>query len=249
MRQFTACAALALGLVATLAAAPRPDDRRAAEQHYKNGVELMQAESWAEAAAEFETAVSLDPVMVLAHYNLGQCRMALKRYPEAVTAYKGARDAFEQLGSLSEQEREARERERRDEIHELRDTLARVNQIKSAQPQHLVLRLEERIRVLEALHLKGAERRETPAEFPLALGSAYFRQGLLPDAEREYKEAVRLNKKLGPAHNNLAVIYLLTGRLAEAEDAVRQAEAAGFAVNPRFKDDLDKAQAAAAAKR
>jgi Tfp pilus assembly protein PilF len=82
-----------------------------------------------------------------------------------------------------------------------------------------------------------------PAEIFLALGSAYFRQQKLEDAEREYAEAVRINRKLGAAHNNLAVIYLLTGRLDLAEESVKQAERNGFKVNPRLKDDLKAAKA------
>ena len=83
-----------------------------------------------------------------------------------------------------------------------------------------------------------------PAEFPLALGSAYFRQEKLQEAKAEYEEATRLNPKLGAAHNNLAVIYLLTGLPAEAETELSRAEKSGFAVNPRLKEDIKKAKAA-----
>jgi len=46
------------------------------------------------------------------------------------------------------------------------------------------------------------------------------RQRALPersdgDAEREYRAAIAVNGKLGEAHNNLAVVLLLTGRAAE----------------------------------
>ena len=43
---------------------------------------------------------------------------------------------------------------------------------------------------------------------------------------------------LGEAHNNLAVVYMLTGRIREAEAAVEKAEAAGFRVNPQLKKDI-----------
>ena len=86
-----------------------------------------------------------------------------------------------------------------------------------------------------------SEQFEAPAEVSLALGSAYFRSGNLADAEREYLAALAVNPQLGEAHNNLAVVYLLTGRIGEAEAAVEKAEAAGFRVNSQLKSDI-KAQ-------
>jgi Flp pilus assembly protein TadD len=64
------------------------------------------------------------------------------------------------------------------------------------------------------------------------------------DAEREYREAIKANSRLGEAHNNLAVICLLTGRLDEAEKEMKAAEKSGFVVSPRLKDDLKEAQKA-----
>ena len=44
----------------------------------------------------------------------------------------------------------------------------------------------------------------------------------------------------GDAHNNLAVVLMLSGRLEEAEREVRLAEQAGVEVNPRLKDEIRK---------
>ena len=62
-------------------------------------------------------------------------------------------------------------------------------------------------------------------------------------AEFEWKAALEVNPKLGEAHNNLAVVYLQTGRFAEAEAAIKAAEKAGFRVNPQLKEDVRKAKA------
>jgi len=82
---------------------------------------------------------------------------------------------------------------------------------------------------------------DTPAEVSLALGSAYFRNGNLGDAEREYKAAIAVNPKLGEAHNNLAVVYLLTDRASLAGDEIKVAEKAGFHVNPGLKQQVKEA--------
>jgi Flp pilus assembly protein TadD len=77
-----------------------------------------------------------------------------------------------------------------------------------------------------------------PPWVSLALGSAYFRAERFEDAEREYKATIAADSRAGEAHNNLAVVYLQTGRYDEAEKAVKAAEKAGFRVNPMLKEDI-----------
>jgi tetratricopeptide (TPR) repeat protein len=81
-----------------------------------------------------------------------------------------------------------------------------------------------------------------PAWLSLALGSAYFRSDAMADAEREYRAAIDVDSRLGEAHNNLAVVYLLTGRAQLAEAELTAAEKAGFKVNPQLKEDVKKAR-------
>jgi Flp pilus assembly protein TadD len=88
--------------------------------------------------------------------------------------------------------------------------------------------------------MTGSSPVRIPAELHLALGSAYFHQNRVAEAEQAYLAAVRENGKLGAAYNNLAVIYMLTGRLAEARRAVKRAEKAGFAVSPALKADIKR---------
>jgi tetratricopeptide (TPR) repeat protein len=148
------------------------------------------------------------------------------------------------MGNLSENDREKGERDRQDEIRGLRDNLILLSTIKDGSAGRRTVETESRIRLLESMKFKGNIRPEMPGEFPLALGSAYFRQQKLEEAKVEYQEATKLNPKLGAAHNNLAVIYLMTGLPAAAETELSRAEKSGFAVNPRLKEDIKKAKAA-----
>ena len=72
----------------------------------------------------------------------------------------------------------------------------------------------------------------------LSLGSAHFRSGKLASAESAWKVALEVNPAFGEVHNSLAVVYMMTERFKEAEDEVKQAERAGFKVNPQLKNDL-----------
>ncbi len=224
---------------------PTADSLKLAAKAYQNGLDLMRAESWDAAAEQFRAAAGHDPYMVMAYYNLGQCRMADKRYVEAAAAYKAGQEAFTTMGALSEKERGRLARERRDEMDEIRDSLRRVDHMKFQNPEQMRIRLEDRLRLLESMEFKNtALTPPIPAEFRLALGSAYFRQDKLAEAEAEYRAAVEVNPKMGPAHNNLAVICLMTGRADEAASELGLAEKSGVTVNPRLKADIEKARAA-----
>ncbi|HET7294944.1 MAG TPA: tetratricopeptide repeat protein [Vicinamibacteria bacterium] len=214
--------------------------REEARRHHAAGEERMTREAFEEAVREFRAAIALDPTLFLAHYGLGQACMALKRYPEAIEAYRGARDTILRQASLDQHARAELDRRRRDEIRELEDSLQhlRSGHVKQASPTS-EMALEERIRVLKDADrgaLESAPR--VPAELSLALGSAHYRLGQLEPAEREYRAAIAVEPGHGGAHNNLAVVCMMTGRLEEARDELERAEKAGFRVSSAFKKDL-----------
>jgi Flp pilus assembly protein TadD len=74
----------------------------------------------------------------------------------------------------------------------------------------------------------------------LGLGSAYFRSGQRAEAQAAFLEAVEIDPKLGPAHNNLAVMYMMGGDFAQAKEEVRRAEKAGTRVSDAFKQELER---------
>jgi protein O-GlcNAc transferase len=241
-----------MGASAGAAQATRPDavsdeSRKEARQHYQAGMDKMRAESFEEAAGEFRAAIRLDRLFAPAHYQLGEARMALKQYPEAVEALEQCVAVYKELTTLQETDRALWEKRLDEEIQALKDSLNAASRPDShaVQPQNAALRLETRLHDLENQKRKGITATDVPAEFSLALGSAYLRAGRIPDAEKAYAEAIRVNPKMGEAHNNLAVVYFRTGRLDDAEKELKAAEKSGYAVNPRFKDDLKKAKESA----
>ena len=253
MRQYARLALAAAVLLAAGAAPPpvaaqavlQEKARMEARQAYERGQALMRSETFEEAIPHFQTAIRLDPMFWMAYYELGQAHMALKQYPQAVTAYLGCRQAFERAALLSVEEQGTIEKLREDELREIKDSLHRLRagqlKVDPGTALRLELQMEDRVRFLESSRQRGNEQRSgTPAELLLALGSAHFRSGQLPEAEQAYTEAVKADGKLGAAHNNLAVIYMLSGRFAEANLSVKRAEKAGFPVSSAFKADLEQ---------
>jgi tetratricopeptide (TPR) repeat protein len=238
-----AAIAVALIVVCAGAAGAQVADelaRRQALERFRAGQELLTAERYEQAAAEFTAAIELDSMLALAHYGLGQANMGLKRYASAVQAFTGAKDAYARLATLRQSDMLAAQRLLDDEMRELRDSLQRVRsgQIKNAGPA-IEQQLEKRLEELETMRKgRGTDRFQTPAEVSLALGSAYFRNGQAQDAEREWVTAVASNPRLGEAHNNLAALFAMSGRKKEAEEAVKAAERARFRVHPQLKADI-----------
>jgi tetratricopeptide (TPR) repeat protein len=211
--------------------------------HYKTGEDLFRDEMFAKAAEEFQTAVNLDPLLMMAHYELGQSYMALHRYQEAILAYLRGSDAFQTIAVMIAKNDVTMAQRRDDEIRQLKEE---IDQLQNARlggglsRDATIIQLDQRIADLERTRQRGPSAVEPPAELSLALGSAYFRSGDLVAAEREWKTAVSVNKRLGEAHNNLAALYAMTGRKSEAQEAVKNAERSGFRVNPNLKADIQR---------
>jgi tetratricopeptide (TPR) repeat protein len=223
--------------------------QRQALDRYQKGQDAMASERFEQAVQEFKAAIQLDPLLTLAHYRLGQAHMALRDYAQAEQDFLGCRDAYEKIASLQFTNTEELERRRSQEIEQLQNQLSLIQsgQLKTSNPS-VSLQLQQRIDELQRNRRKGGtDSVSVPAELYVSLGSAYFRQGKLPEAEKQWKAAAAANPKLGEAHNNLAALYLMTSQLDEAEKEVKLAEKAGYLVHPRLKDDIKKARKSAPA--
>jgi tetratricopeptide (TPR) repeat protein len=212
--------------------------RREAVRLYRVGTEFFTAEKFDRAAEEFTKAAQKDPLFTLAHYQAGQSYMNLKRFASAIQAFKRCIEASRALYDLAQTNRFEAEKRRDDEIREMRETM---NKLQQSGHQLLATRAEQHLADLEGQRTSISGAFHPPAEALLSLGSAYFRNGDREAAETEWKAAIGVNPKLGEAHNNLAVVYMQTGRFAAAEAEIKAAEKSGFRVNPQLKQDLKAA--------
>jgi Flp pilus assembly protein TadD len=222
-------------------------DKHEAVQHYRAGQDALRSEKYEEAEREFQRSIKLDPTYELPRYGLGQTYMAMKRYPDAVTAFQKCRDVFHGNAIADSSDDVKRQRRIDDTIKELEDQKRTYSS-----PGHIATgssagtlgtymkQLDMQINSLKEARARRTTTGDepTPAWLSLALGSAYFRTNAYADAEREYRAATAVNPKLGEAHNNLAVVLLVTGRPADAQAELEAAEKAGYKVNPQLKEDV-----------
>ena len=219
-----------------------------AMKHYRAGQLAFQTERYAEAEAEFRQAIRLDPLLVAAHYGLGQTQMVLKEYPDAVSAFIAARDAFERGQVLNASNEMDVQKRLDDQIKALQDDIRSAQRQSSNRVSGMdaaISRNEEQIRTLQNMRKRGgAGPLPTPHWLSFALGSAYFRAGDMTKAEAEYRAALAQKPDLGEGHLNLAVVCMLTGRLDEATSEVALAEKGGVKVPQALKNDIEKRKAA-----
>jgi tetratricopeptide (TPR) repeat protein len=233
----------AFGLLHGVTDFQRPvGDERLAMLHYRSGWEHFTTEAWAEAAREFQAAIDIDPEFKLAYYGLGRASMAQKRFVEATVAYEKCRDIYIAQTSRNFTNKSDADRIMSDDLMQYDTAISRLQsgpqtaqtQAQIAQLQSAKQRLQNRLRGTVSMSIIS----NVPPFVSLALGSAYFRTGHMPEAEKEYKNAIEADAKMGEAHSNLAALYLQTGRIDDAERAVKAAEKAGFKVNPMLKEDI-----------
>src|SRR5579859_2014319 len=90
-------------LIASAAPAARPAprasqlaerDKQQSVEHYRAGQDALHGEKYEVAEREFQASIKLDPTYELPRYGLGQTYMAMKRYPDAITAFVNCRDVI-----------------------------------------------------------------------------------------------------------------------------------------------------------
>jgi tetratricopeptide (TPR) repeat protein len=210
-------------------------------QHLQTGEQALQIERWEEAQREFKAAIQLDPLLELAYYGLGRAYMGARQHAEAVQAFRRCRDVFfsnarDRLANNVEAERRLEDQIRN--LQDYRRTLES-GRTRTYNTAATITRLDSEIAQLETARRRGnSTAPETPPYISTALGSALFRTGAFPEAEQEWRNAVAVDPTIGEVHNNLAVVYMLTGRFDEAEREVKLAEKNGFKVREGFKQDL-----------
>lgn len=222
------------------------------DQHYRLGVEALQTERFEDAVQELRQAVKLDPNSFLAYFSMGKAFLSLKRYDDSVRAYLNCREAWDRSAAEGTQAGFDQQTRREDQIRELQDRIreleaqmrAAVSDAERRTIQQRIDNIKLGISSMEQLRGQNLGPIEPPPEFALALGSAYLRAGSVDEAEKAYREALKLRPKYGEAHNNLAVICIKRGDYEEAYTHVKAAQKAGFKVHPQLVKDIEEARKA-----
>ena len=245
------CSVIVLG--ATLGAprggAEGPGD---VAQHLATGDTALAEKDWARAQHAFTSALWIDPELPTAHYGLGQAQMGQRQFAAAAESFGNCRSVLRRLLAHGQNVAVHTLHARANRLSALEDYVDFLRRQSTGafvggQDANFtaIARLEKAISQLRRDHAGPSNLAGVPPIVSFLLGSAQLQAGQLQEAEASLLEVVGARKDFGPAHNNLAVIYLKTGRLPEARAEVESAEECGFRVHPQLKKDLERAVAAA----
>jgi Tfp pilus assembly protein PilF len=216
--------------------------RERARVPYDAGLAQLRAEDFSAAVKSFQAAIDLDASFDMAYYMLGRTHMAVRNYVAATVALSRCRELHVSESSRRFADKLEYERYRREKANELNERIGQLKAIFPPTPPILeeIRQLQERKRQIDDADRQLSAEQVVPAYVSLALGSAYFRSGKLQEAEQAYLATVAADAKVGEAHNNLAVVYMETGRLDQAEKSVKAAEKTGLKVQQALKDEIQK---------
>lgn len=221
-------------------------EAKQANQHYRSGWDAMHKEAWEEAAKEFQSAIDSDDKFALAYYSLGRAEVGLHNFEKAIAAYTACKQLYVRIGGDRFSNQLEYRKNLEDRILEYQTALREAQSASAGKAGSQSQQLYTRELQTQLMTLQQAKDRndnmtidaKVPYFVPMSLGAAYFRAGQFAQAEREYNEAIEANPGSGETHNNLAVLYLTTNRLDQAEKEIAKAEETGFKVNPGLKDDV-----------
>lgn len=237
-----AAGCLAIALFSAEPAAQALNSRERARPSYEAGLAHMQNESFDAAIDSFRGAIIIDPSYEMAHYMLGRVQLMQRQYVAAINSLVKARDLFAAQANEHFDTKADAQRRRRELINDMTNVISQLQQAaQTPRVQEQIRQYTERRRQLQDRdrEIGLPQEQAVPAFVSLSLGSAYFRSGKLSEAEQAYLAAIAADSKIGEAHNNLAVVYMETGRFDQAEKAVKAAEKSGMRVDA-LKEEIQK---------
>ena len=202
-------------------------------RRFEEAVRCHQAGQLANAIAQYDRIVALNPSVPEVHNNRGAALAGLERFADAEAAYRRAialnphyADAFNNLGNALAEIGKLDEAER---------TLRRAIELKprwarSRTNLGLVYKRQARFADAESAHREAIALEPELAEAYNNLGESLCCLGRPEEAAAQLRHAISLNENYAEAYVNLAIALKAQGRLTEADAACQRA----IALKPAF---------------
>jgi tetratricopeptide (TPR) repeat protein len=198
-------------------------------------------------------ALAIMPEHADAYYVLAQIHLKRKELPQALDSITVAEKNYAanaQFHTFTYQQYLDRLRQQRQELEarrgQVQDALSGIP-VSRADPNFKrdslageIQTLTHSIQIIDSrLNSPIPPTFEVPAEYFYIHGNVFYQMGRPLDAAAQYREAIRLDPRLGSAYNNLALVLFSQGNYQEALDCLSKAEGTGVKINPDFKKAVE----------
>ncbi len=187
----------------------QPDAKSRQEMHYELGTAYLDSQMSAEAIAEFQKAIDIDPDFVDAHVSLGSVYLETGQLDEAETAAKAALriDADSQPArQLLDEIKQVRPAPRQDEPAKQTGTPTDPSDVKQDLERGLVFLNSRQYDQAAAAFKRVIKADASSVDAHYGLGQAYLEIGAFDDAKIAADTVLRLNSNHNPARELLQVI-------------------------------------------
>ena len=219
------------------------------QAHYNRGITYLNDERYSEAITAFQNAITLDPDFTTAHYNLGLTYLKMETYSRAVDAlqktitldrsYKAAHHALA-LAHLGQQELGKAREAARDALKLDANYQPARSLLEAIDPSFTPSATQPAMPSEPEQPAKQQPAAKPRQETHYELGIAYRDAKMHTEAIAEFRKAIDLDPDFIAAHVGLGEVYLETGRLDDAETAVKVALRIGANSQParQLLDDI-----------
>lgn len=212
---------------------------RSVNKNFEKGRMFFDAGNLVKARKEFQTVIDRMKEHSEAHFYLSRISYQENKYDEALTHIESAKDHYAFISKMKINMHENLLTELRAIKEGIINELASYPSKSKVNPA--VSKLEGKLRTINnRLSEPVPEKEETPAGYYYFHGNILVKLKKYQEAQDQYLEAVRINPKYGDAYNNLASLYYLVKKYAQAMEYLKLAEENGAEVNPKFKEALDR---------
>lgn len=188
-------------------------------------------------------ALEIMPVHADASFVMAQLQLKRKEFSKALASITAAEKNYSSISKFHAvtyqqylQDLRQKRQGLQEQLGRMEDALRNVSPEQKGSVEEAMKSISLNIQQIDFL-LKSPfpEAIEVPAGYFYIHGNILYQMGMLDDAAARYREALRLDPRLGSAYNNLALVSFSRGRYEEALDCLLRAEGAGVKINPEFK--------------
>ena len=211
---------------------------RSVTSNFEKGKKLFGEGKLLKARKEFQTVIERMKEHAEAHFFLSRISYQENKYDEALSHIQDAKDNYAFIAKMKINMHTNMLLELREIKESILEQLASYGSASKTNPA--VTRLHGKLHTINSRLNEPIPKKEgIPAGYYYFHGNILAKLNKFQEAHDQYFEVIQINPQHGDAYNNLASLYYMVKKYAQALEYLKLAEENGAEVNPKFKEALE----------